>query len=80
MVVRVVVVVNELLPCPFCGSCSIGMRTRTTTVLECNGCGAMFITLAKQSAIDKWNQRLFRAAEPERPYCNKASSDDLECE
>lgn len=54
---------NQLMPCPFCGSSDLSLRTRATAILECMMCGAMFIKRSDAAAIEAWNTRTFRAAE-----------------
>lgn len=71
---------NDLLPCPFCGSTNIVVRTRKTTIVECDECGVVIISMSQQQAMDRWNTRIFMAAEPVKPYAVKALSDLLESE
>lgn len=50
---------NELKPCPFCGSCQIEMQQWTTLCnAACCNCDAEGpIGLSKAEAIEKWNDR-----------------------
>jgi len=59
---------DTLLPCPFCGSHDISLRTRKTTIVECKGCGVLIIksahipSIEQHAAIEAWNRR----AKPEQ--------------
>ena len=62
---------EALLPCPFCGSCDISIKTRKTTIVECDACSALFIRRSEDAAVRAWNTRVFKGA-----VC--MSSDELE--
>ena len=48
--------VKEIKPCPFCGN-HPEIRKRKTVIIECKGCGVLFIKLTKEEAIQAWNKR-----------------------
>jgi len=47
----------KLKACPFCGGKDIEIRQRKMTLLECKGCGALFIRFLPEQAISAWNKR-----------------------
>lgn len=47
----------KLLPCPFCGSDDVQIRTRKTTIVECAECKALVIKAMKRVATAAWNKR-----------------------
>jgi Lar family restriction alleviation protein len=56
----------ELLPCPFCGSRQIVVKTRKTTIVECGECGVFMIDYqdgVQRDVIAAWNTRAFPGAE-----------------
>lgn len=46
-----------LLPCPFCGSRMVRVKTRKTTIVECAACPGLVIRQRKEDAIAAWNRR-----------------------
>jgi hypothetical protein len=48
---------NSLLCCPFCGCKDIDIRIRKTAIIECEGCGALFIKGTVENAKKAWNNR-----------------------
>ena len=47
----------QLLPCPFCGSRMVRVKTRKTTIVECAACPGLVIRLNRNDAIAAWNRR-----------------------
>lgn len=67
------------LPCPFCGSSNVELRSGPfATCMHCGAEGP--IGDDADSAQEAWNTRTFKVMEAQNPYADKASSDKSECE